>query len=277
MSEANGSAIESPDRAAAPEPRREVILRMSGEIAELAGALAAAQGEIEMAAKDSENPHFHRTYADLASVWRACRRPLAKHGLAVVQVITQGTLLTRLLHKSGQWIEGDVRVTPDGATGRSAIQALGSALTYLRRYTLAAMVGVAPDDDDDGEGSEDQANASQSNRRRRPYAPGPSVDDIEQPYAEEAPPKRSPAVDVRPLEALFNLSQTIEEVREAAKRVKALAALSKEQLAHLRKARAAAEERITKAAATPPPTDAPAENAAPPVVEAELLEPGAMG
>jgi hypothetical protein len=133
------------------EPRREVKLRTSPEIAELCAALADAQGEIEMAAKDAKNPHFNRTYADLASVWRACRPALARQGLAVIQVITDGTLVTRLVHKSGQWIEGDVRITLDGDRGRSSIQAFGSSLTYLRRYALSAMVGVAPDDDTDGE------------------------------------------------------------------------------------------------------------------------------
>jgi hypothetical protein len=106
-----------------------------------------------MAAKDTENPHFRRTYADLASVWRACRPALARHGLSVVQVITGGFLLTRLMHKSGQWIESDIGITGDESTGRTRVQAFGSALTYLRRYALSALVGVAPDDDDDGNGA----------------------------------------------------------------------------------------------------------------------------
>jgi hypothetical protein len=89
-------------------------------------------------------------YADLASVWRACRKQLAKNGLAVVQVITDRTLITRLTHKSGQWIEGDIRIALDSTSGRTEVQSFGSALTYLRRYALSAMVGVAPDDDDDG-------------------------------------------------------------------------------------------------------------------------------
>jgi hypothetical protein len=96
--------------------------------------------------------------------------------------------------------------------------------------------------------------------------------DEEQPYADEAPPKRDP-VDARPLEALFGLAKTVEDVREAAKRVKALPALTKEQLAHLRKVRAAAEARIG-AAGKEPAKEAPADGAAPPAVEGELIEPG---
>ncbi len=139
---------------AAPEPDAIGRIRTTAQIDQIANALAAAQGEIEAAVKDSENPHFGRMYADLASVWRACRGPLSKHGLAVIQVPTGGWLITRLVHRSGQWIEGDFKMTADTDRGRSAVQALGSTITYLRRYALSAMVGVAPDDDDDGESAE---------------------------------------------------------------------------------------------------------------------------
>lgn len=128
-------------------------LRTSAQIDLIAEALAAAQGEIEAAVKDSVNGHFERTYADLASVWRACRSPLSKNGLCVVQVPTNAMLITRVIHRSGQWIEGEIKWVIEPG-GRSAVQALGSALTYLRRYALSAMVGVAPDDDDDGERAE---------------------------------------------------------------------------------------------------------------------------
>ena len=76
----------------------------SESIAELAAALAKAQGEIEGAKKDSNNPHFNKTYADLASVWDACRIPLSKNGLSVTQgVSTDGnkvTVTTLLMHAS---------------------------------------------------------------------------------------------------------------------------------------------------------------------------------
>lgn len=126
------------------------LLRTSPEIAALAEALAKAQGEIEHAEKTAENNHTRKRYADLAAVWRAVRAPLSKHGLSVVQVATGGHLISRLLHSSGQWIEADVKIALDTATGRTPVQALGSALTYLRRYVLSGLVGVAPDDDDDG-------------------------------------------------------------------------------------------------------------------------------
>lgn len=121
----------------------------SSEIGELAAALAVAQGEIKGAIKDAENPYFKSSYADLASVWDACRSALSKNGLAVVQTTTDCEfgkirLVTRLIHKSGQWIKSALLLKPM----KDDPQALGSAITYGRRYSLAAMVGVAPEDDD---------------------------------------------------------------------------------------------------------------------------------
>lgn len=122
-------------------------MRMSEQINDVAAALAKAQAEIKGAVKDSLNPHFKSKYADLASVWDACREPITKHGLSVVQTLgTEGEgvrITTMLLHASGQWIADDL-IMPAGNTPQTA----GSAITYGRRYALAAMVGVAPEDDD---------------------------------------------------------------------------------------------------------------------------------
>ncbi len=117
-------------------------------IAELASALAKAQGAIVNAAKDTENTFFHSRYATLASVWDACRKPLADNGLAVVQTVTETdrgqVLVTTLAHASGQWMRSHYPVVPV----KQDPQGFGSALTYARRYALSAMVGVAPADDD---------------------------------------------------------------------------------------------------------------------------------
>ena len=125
----------------------------SAEIGELAKALAAAQGEMTAASKDATNPHFKSRYATLASVWDAIRGPLSRNGLSVSQVLETpetgpGVVVrTLLLHTSGQWIGSRyVMPIPDKLTP----QAVGSAITYARRYALSAIAGVAPDDDDDG-------------------------------------------------------------------------------------------------------------------------------
>lgn len=126
----------------------------SENINELIGALACAQGKMSGAAKDCSNPFFKSKYADLNSIWNACREALSENGLAVVQTVqqTEGEtiLLTTLGHKSGQWMSSamPIKVKGDGRTNE--LQVLGSCITYLRRYSLAAIVGVAPDEDDDG-------------------------------------------------------------------------------------------------------------------------------
>lgn len=142
------------------------FLSCSGRLDQLGAALAAAQGAMKHADKDSKNPHFSSRYADLASVIDACRAPLAANGLSVVQlpaITDRGHVLrTRLLHASGQWIESEIPVL----TTRGGPQEYGSALTYARRYALAAMVGVAPDDDD-GEAAEGRGSDARRQAQRR--------------------------------------------------------------------------------------------------------------
>ena len=121
----------------------------SESIAKLAEALSKAQGEIKGAKKDSTNPHFKSQYADLESTWEACRGPLSKHGLSVVQMpySRDGKIgvETLLLHSTGEWIKGEIEVK---MAQESNPQNAGSILTYLRRYSLQGAVGIAPEDDD---------------------------------------------------------------------------------------------------------------------------------
>jgi len=140
---------------------------MSDQIAELATALAKAQAAITPAVKDKVNPGFRSRYADLASVWEACRAALTSNGLSVVQLPLDrhdgcASLRTVLLHTSGQYLATTVsaRLVKDDAQG------LGSALTYLRRYSLAAMVGVVADEDDDGNAAS-KAPAQQARQERQ--------------------------------------------------------------------------------------------------------------
>ena len=124
-------------------------MNTSEHINELAAALAKAQGKLHGASKDSINPHFRSRYADLESVWQACRGPLSEHGLSVVQTFhkdEQRYLRTMLLHSSGQWVSSDCYLKVD----KDTMQGLGSAITYARRYGLMSIVGIAPSEDDDG-------------------------------------------------------------------------------------------------------------------------------
>jgi ERF superfamily protein len=130
-----------------------VFMLRSATIAKLATALAKAQAEMEGATKDSVNPHFKSRYADLAAAWDACRKPLTKHGLAVLQLPRaegpQVTITTLLTHESGEYIGESLTLTAQQNTP----QGIGSAITYGRRYGLMALVGIAPEDDD-GEAAE---------------------------------------------------------------------------------------------------------------------------
>jgi hypothetical protein len=123
-------------------------MNKSSSVAALAAALAKAQAVLIGAKKDAANPFFKSTYADLQSVWDACRQPLASNGLSVVQTMDMTefgpVLVTTLMHASGEWIEGRL---PIWAVKQDP-QGLGSAITYARRYALAAIVGIYQTDDD---------------------------------------------------------------------------------------------------------------------------------
>lgn len=145
----------------------------SQEINELMLALSKAQGEVMGAIKDSSNPFFKSKYADLNSVWNACRAPLSKNGLAIVQTMNQFEgdmhLVTTLGHSSGQWMKSTLPLKMSSDKVANPIQALGSSITYLRRYALAAMVGVAPDEDDDGnEGGKTYRNEPKPQQKSAP-------------------------------------------------------------------------------------------------------------
>ncbi len=128
----------------------------SEKINEIAGALAKAQMEMTSATKDCVNPHYRSKYADINSLLLSCRPILAKHGIAICQIpemTDKGVVLTSGLYheSSGQWFEGIMPITIKTG-GNNDLQALGSCISYLRRYCLAAMVGIASDDDDGNEG-----------------------------------------------------------------------------------------------------------------------------
>lgn len=120
----------------------------SEQVNELFSALSKAQGEMKPAIKDSKNPFFKSTYADLSSVWDACRSALEKNGLTVIQapIVMEGNnyLQTTLGHASGQYIKSLCPLI----TAKTDVQSYGAAVTYTRRFALASMVGICQEDDD---------------------------------------------------------------------------------------------------------------------------------
>ena len=127
-----------------------MMIRQSETIGAIAGALAKAQAEMKSAKKNQDNPYFKSVYADLASCYEACREPLTKNGIAVFQGIEDSidgesvTLNTMLLHSSGEWLSSSLRMP----LLKKDPQAVGSVITYARRYGLSAAIGLASEDDD---------------------------------------------------------------------------------------------------------------------------------
>ena len=140
----------------------------SAEIGEIAAALSVAQAEINPAEKNATNPHLKNKYANISAIYDAVREVLPKHGLCVVQTMlpTDGTrahVRTILAHKSGQWFASECVMPLDRQGGA---QGMGSAITYARRYSLSAILGVVADEDDDGNGAQGRNNKAQIERDR---------------------------------------------------------------------------------------------------------------
>jgi hypothetical protein len=152
-----------------------MIVHQSPSLESLAPALVAAQAAVKVASKDATNPQLKSRYADLGNVWDACREALTANGLAISQHPGMDgatvTLDTMIIHTSGQFVTSRCAaplvemVTREGKIIPPNAQMVGSAISYLRRYALAAIVGVVSDVlDDDGSAASSHA------------APRPAVD-----------------------------------------------------------------------------------------------------
>jgi len=132
--------------------------------APLFAALAKAQAEVENATKGSVNPHFKSRYADLAEVLNTVRPVFSHYGLSILQSTSfDGTLVhvtTTVAHAEGGWASSCASCSP----ARIDAQGIGAATTYLRRYSLAAMCGVAQEDDDGNAASHQQRPVQESKR-----------------------------------------------------------------------------------------------------------------
>jgi len=134
-------------------------MQTSDTLGKFADALAKAQGTMKAATKDATNPHFGNKYADLTAIMAACRAGLSAHGIAINQFVgavdAVVTVTTRLTHTSGEWVSSSLTVRARDVSPQS----IGSACSYARRYSLAALVGVVADDDDDAETAQGRPDA----------------------------------------------------------------------------------------------------------------------
>lgn len=141
-------------------------MRTSEQVDKIAAALLAFQKEVEPPTKTKENPYYKSMYADLCSLFAHCKPLMQKNGL----VFTSVGLTSRLMHSSGQWIEGDFTCEMHGLSA----QQVGSAMTYGRRYNFQGLLGINAEDDDDGEGTKPKA-AQQQEPKKYPLKPVSNV------------------------------------------------------------------------------------------------------
>lgn len=172
---------------------------MSASISKLAAALSKAQGQMENAQKDGQGTYGK--YATLAATWEVIRKPMADNELAIYQRIKtingKPTMCTMIVHSSGEFIDDCELELKFDANGRmNAMQAMGSAVTYARRYCLQAITGVAPADDifeDDGNASGDPKGNKPAQGAQKPAPKNPNPKPQSQPP--KPPPKPTQAED----------------------------------------------------------------------------------
>ena len=142
-------------------------MKHSDELKNIAKALAKFQADIKDPARDKDNPYFKSKYVALDGLLDAVRPVLATNGLSFIQSpVSNGQdmgVTTLLMHDSGEWIESDPFVLH---AVKNDPPACGSAITYARRYSLSAVLGVAWDDDDDAniatKGHQSRSNARET-------------------------------------------------------------------------------------------------------------------
>ena len=191
-----------------------LISIQSDQVDQIAAALAEAQTEMENASTNSKNPRFNSRYADLASVRNACVGLLSSHGIAVTQpfrpangeavqpfmantgrggevpVRVIGYVQTQFTHSSGQWMRSELPICCNWGD----VRALGGTISYLRRYMLAAMAGLAQEDDDGNTAKGDPAPAAANrNGTNGKNAVAPSATRHPSPEPEPAPAAPPPA------------------------------------------------------------------------------------
>lgn len=193
----------------------------SPETDKLDEALAKAQGKIKAAKKDSKNPHFGSSYADLASVFDAARGPLAEEGISVTQWLVASadpgvvSVVTRIAHK-GQWIRSLFTLP----VAQRTPQGFGSATTYAKRYAFGAAICIAAEEDDDGNAASDAYKQAPAQERRQDAQRQQQGNRGRQQQAPAQGRGQGPKADKIPLEqALKRLEQarTVDEVEDVAK------------------------------------------------------------
>ena len=180
-------------------------MEKSESIKELSAAMAVAQGQMPAVPMGSVNPFLHNKYANLGDVIKTAQPILAKNGLSYSQsVFTEDAKLgveTILMHSSGEWLSSRMAMNiGDTEKGLSSAQSAGKVITYLRRYTLSAMLGVYADEDADGNGN--NVSAAKPTVQPAAHVPAPVKKSEPLPQLVEEPPMYDAERDFPPIDEM---------------------------------------------------------------------------
>ena len=215
-------------------------MKRSESIASIAKALIAFQANVKQPKKSATNPHFRNSYVPLDNVVDSIHEAAPQHGLAYVQETLveddRAGVLTMIVHESGEWMEFDPFLLPIGQ--KATPQAVGSAITYARRYSLSTAFGLASETDDDANSANDNAQQNPSKQPPRkqapPQEPKATQNQLDVLKAKAVAIANAANVEVKLVEESFKLSQVktvaqydaMNEKMEA--KIKELAAKQKE-------------------------------------------------
>lgn len=189
-------------------------MQKSNTTAALFKALAGAQGEMPAVKMDAQNPFLKNKYATLGAVIETAKPVLAKHGLAVVQSpVSDGDKIgvtTVITHASGEFIEETVYIPTTESKGLSSAQNAGVVISYLRRYSLQAMLNMYADEDTDAHKPEAKHEPTEAERKAN----------ATKAFAELT--KRAAAVNVKiaPLDAGWSIDKMLSHYKEQQQFVK---------------------------------------------------------
>lgn len=128
------------------------MLKKSESIQNLSKAMAEFQKSIKQPLKDANNPFFKKPYVPLENVVEAITKTGSPLGISFMQFASSDEtgsieVATLVMHSTGEYIEfPPVIMKPES----NKPQAVGSAITYAKRYALSAIFGITSDKDDDG-------------------------------------------------------------------------------------------------------------------------------
>lgn len=182
-------------------------------INELAGALSVAQSKFVPVKKSKTakvkskktGAEFTYHYADLADILQMALPILAAEGLSFSQLVESDqnklAIVSSLMHKSGQWIMTTFSVTVPQEERMSEIQGMGSAITYLRRYTASAMLGISSEEDDDANAAGDTVKGNAQQGPANASARTQATQTAQRPQSTQpaqATPRQQPVEDTTP-------------------------------------------------------------------------------